>query len=72
MASGFVTDVRAALSQAVDWRSEDIYRCMRHDKKTVNGTVNFVLVKAPGEVIVSDAPNQGQVCATLAAMGAGA
>jgi 3-dehydroquinate synthase len=61
-----------SLSQAVDWRSEGIYRCMLHDKKTVNGTVNFVLVKAPGEVIVSSAPNQGQVCATLDAMGAGA
>ncbi len=37
------------------WQAEAIRRSMMHDKKTVSGRINFVLIKGLGEAFVSDA-----------------
>lgn len=58
------------LSNTAHWDANAIYRSMQHDKKTVNGRVNFILLKGPGEAFVSADVAESQVIATLQAVGA--
>ena len=58
------------LSAAVDWQQALIYSSMLHDKKTVNGTINFVLLRDLGEAFVSSEVPAAAVKATLQDLGA--
>jgi len=43
----------SALPSNRQWRATDLNRHMLHDKKTVDGCINLVLLRGPGEPFVS-------------------
>ena len=59
-----------ALSQAVDWQIPALRGHMLHDKKTVGGRINFVVLKAIGEPFVTPEVTEGQVNRALESVGA--
>ena len=67
--AGLPTDL-AALSNTADWQVDAIYASMLHDKKTVNGNINFVLLRDVGAPFVTANVNKEHVSTTLQAMGA--
>ena len=68
-AVGMAADLRS-LSQAIDWRGEELQRHMLHDKKTLSGQINFVLLRDFGDpVVTADVPPEA-LQATLRALGA--
>jgi 3-dehydroquinate synthase len=56
----------AALPSNRDWRAVQLQQHMQHDKKTVGGRINFVLLRAPGEPFVSDAVPEATLLEVLA------
>lgn len=67
--AGLPTSLRE-LNEATDWRSDTIVSSMLHDKKTVNGRINFVLLAALGDAFVTADVTKEQIHATLAHFGA--
>ena len=59
-----------ALSDSTRWDADAIYGSMLHDKKTVSGRINFVLLKQLGEPFVTSDVSPEQVKATLKSLGA--
>ena len=48
----------------------ELYQKMMHDKKTVNGSINFVLLKGLGEPFVCNTIEKEMVLETLSEFGA--
>ena len=67
--AGMPTDL-VNLSGETHWDKEAIYSSMLHDKKTVNGQINFVLMREIGEPFVSNEVPQQLVFETLEKLGA--
>lgn len=59
-----------ALSDKTQWDANAIYGSMLHDKKTVSGKINFVLLRNLGEPFVTADVSPEQVKATLQSLGA--
>ncbi len=59
-----------ALSQAVPWSTKTLHEHMLHDKKTVSGRINFVLLKGLGEPFVSADVPVSDLAAVLSDLGA--
>ena len=58
------------LSNETLWKKEALYKRMLHDKKTVNGKINFVLLRDLGKPFVCNEVNQQAVYETLLQIGA--
>ena len=58
------------LDGGITWIKEDLYQKMMHDKKTVNGSINFVLLKGLGEPFVCNTIEKEMVLETLSEFGA--
>ena len=59
-----------SLSGDAQWNADAIYRSMQHDKKTVGGNINFVLLREFGDVFVANSIPEQTVLDTLYAVGA--
>lgn len=59
-----------ALSATTNWDAKAIVASMLHDKKTVNGKINFVLLKSLGDAFVSADVAEEDINATLQTLGA--
>ena len=60
----------AALSNKILWKKEELYERMLHDKKTINGKINFVLLHDIGEPFLCNEVSQEAVFETLIQIGA--
>ena len=58
------------LDGGITWIKEELYQKMMHDKKTVNGSINFVLLKGLGEPFVCNTIEKEMVLETLSEFGA--
>ncbi len=58
------------LSSETLWEKDALYKRMLHDKKTVNGKINFVLLREIGNPFVSNEVAQQAVYETLIQLGA--
>ena len=58
------------LSNETLWKKEALYKRMLHDKKTVNGKINFVLLREIGKPFVCNEVTQQAVYETLIQLGA--
>jgi 3-dehydroquinate synthetase len=58
------------LSNETLWGKEALYKRMLHDKKTVNGKINFVLLREIGTPFVCNEVTQQAVYETLMHLGA--
>jgi len=58
------------LSNETLWKKEALYKRMLHDKKTVNGKINFVLLREIGNPFVCNEVTQQAVYETLMQLGA--
>ncbi len=58
------------LSSEIIWKKDELYKRMLHDKKTVNGKINFVLLREIGNPFVCNEVNQESVFKTLIHLGA--
>ena len=58
------------LDGRITWIKEELYQKMMHDKKTVNGSINFVLLKGLGEPFVCNTIKKVMVLETLSEFGA--
>ena len=58
------------LSNETVWEKEALYKRMLHDKKTVNGKINFVLLREIGKPFVCNEVTQQAVYETLIQLGA--
>ena len=58
------------LSSEIIWKKDELYKRMLHDKKTVNGKINFVLLREIGNPFVCNEVNQESVFKTLINLGA--
>jgi 3-dehydroquinate synthase len=68
-AVGLATDL-PGLSQAVDWSALELHAHMAHDKKTVDGQINFVLLNEVGKPFVTKDISAEHVRESLVALGA--
>jgi 3-dehydroquinate synthase len=59
-----------ALDSETSWIKEDLYQKMMHDKKTINGQVNFVLIEDFGKPFVCNTIHKEMVFETLQEIGA--
>ena len=57
------------LDGGITWIKEELYQKMMHDKKTVNGSINFVLLKGLGEPFVCNTIDKEMVLETLSELG---
>ena len=53
------------LSNKIIWKKEELYEKMLHDKKTINGEINFVLLHDIGEPFVCNEVPREAVYETL-------
>ena len=58
------------LSNETHWKKDALYKRMLHDKKTVNGKINFVLLREIGKPFVCNEVTQQAVYETLMQLGA--
>jgi 3-dehydroquinate synthetase len=58
------------LSKETLWKKEALNKRMLHDKKTVNGKINFVLLREIGKPFVCNEVTQQAVYETLIQLGA--
>ena len=58
------------LCAKVTWDAHAIHASMKHDKKTVNGKINFVLLTAMGHPVVTNDVEEGKLLETLYDLGA--
>ena len=58
------------LSNKTLWKKDALYKRMLHDKKTVNGKINFVLLREIGKPFVCNEVTQQAVYETLMQLGA--
>lgn len=58
------------LSQSVPWSRESLREHMLHDKKTVSGRINFVLLRGVGEPFVTTEVPEPELAAVLRSLGA--
>ncbi len=59
-----------SLSANTDWAATALHQHMFHDKKTVGGKLNFVLLRNPGEPFVTSEVSAQDILDTLTAVGA--
>ena len=59
-----------SLHSETTWIKEELYQKMMHDKKTVNGRINFVLLEELGKPFVCNTVCKEMVLETLAEIGA--
>ncbi|MFT5115120.1 MAG: 3-dehydroquinate synthase [Parasphingorhabdus sp.] len=67
--AGLPTNLKE-LSQDNAWNADAIYASMAHDKKTISGKINFVLIHGLGKPFVNNEVPKEQVLATLRECGA--